>query len=134
METFDNIVSVTSVDSTSTSIKTNFVNMVTSLLASMCRTVQFGENATVAKSQLSVLQSYKYDLANTTNGSLDLSCKNCGKIQNAAMLLFGDDLASKYRSWQCTADYPCTGKCSWYFIAAATLNDRDKFREPSFSL
>ncbi len=111
VQTFENIINVSSVDHTAMALKNDFTEMTKSLLASMCKKSSYGEDATVSESTLSTLQSYKYDFGENANASLAVSCKNCSKVSHdPAMVSLGDDLTKMYESWQCTAEYKCNGK------------------------
>ena len=92
-------------------VKREFTDLINSLLTSMCAKSTFGENASVANTDLSILQSFKYDLSDNGTQDLPISCESCeaGGL-SPGIINLGKELASKYNEWQCTSDYKCNGK------------------------
>ena len=121
VETYDNIINATAHDNLTMSMKRKYTGLTPYLLQSMCSGSEFGDNASLAKSNLSTLQSYKYDMADGGKQNISVECDDC---EQNGMINLGDDLVSKYNSWECTQEYTCNGlfiftrKRSYYVLKA----------------
>ena len=111
IQTFQNILNMSMYDETNMQVKKEYTGLLDTLLTMMCANSIFGDNATLAFTTLSTLQSFKYDIGD--NGLLNHSI-GIGDSPNSTfvpgIVNLGSELASKYREWQCTTDYKCNGK------------------------
>ena len=107
-------------DDTNMKVKRDFTGLLNSLLASMCAKSMFGEGAALAFTEISVMQSFKYNLGGTGAMNLSIGKRNWRRTSFIpSMVNLGNELSSKYSDWQCTDEYRCSGKKNFMKIPAS---------------
>ena len=87
-------------------MKKIFTELVTTLLASMCQNIGYGQDGEGAISDLVQLRVTKNSFDNVDYLPIDLGCRvNCSTPPE---VILGEKLQSLYNTWQCS-DEECAG-------------------------